>query len=708
MRPAALLALVLVTSAGCGGDARRGPAAAASPGPAAAAGSAAPGGPRLGAFPGEGVPHSAAIDVIELAPDGRAALTRDMAGGWRVWAALDGSAQPQVVPVRGAREGALARDHQGRLLMAFIDSAGGLRLLRTDRAGRPGRPVAVTADGGGGTYLQVRVLPGGARAVAVRDDHVIELRGARGELLATLERRGFRPSVLAVATAPDRLVAVAVEPGQADHDLAIHRVDIAPGAGGAAPQLRLGPPMRLTAAAALGSGQLSLAPGGGLLAFPALRAGAPHWQVEVVDLAAGTSRSIELAAPPAEKVALGFVDDGTLLVTASRSMKSSRIELGARDRVLPHIAPSSHFGSAAAGACAPGVRLASVGTWLFVEKVGAGAIYLGYDAFQPLAGAVSPSGRFAAWAAGPSGVFVREIGGARPARAHIPAGEPNLQVTRVGFLDDELLVLVGSTGGVHLVDWTTGAEIDAIDLAGIVGDLEVDPARGLVRAVRSTGETWILRASRERGFTGPFIVADGSTRSGLLSGGAALWTFDSGGRYRTYRLAEIERGMARGADGPGIALAVPHAVDRRGGLYQTAVGDRTTLLHRVSGPRAAGPGATFELPVGPLSAVVPAPDARHVAILQTNAVWLFRSGGGRPLWSRAWPSHLHGVSFSHGGELLSIAGPLGAAVVEVESGEPVHLTCGPLFQVRRTAPPNPFALLQRPNLCEAHLADGAK
>ena len=715
-RAALLAALAALIGAGCGAEPRRGTTAAGDAAPEAPAGGEA--GPPPSGAPGTGVPHATFIQGIELAPDGSAALTRDAGGGWRLWTALDGSAQPQLVPARGARQGSLARAASGELTAALVDSAGGLHLFRTEA----GRPVRIPLEPPAVPVHQVRALPGGGHVLALRGDHVIELYAATGERLAALEERGFRPASLLVGAAPDRFVALTVEPGSREHEVGVHRIELTGATpAGAAPQLRrAGAPLELTAPAALGPGQVSLAPDGRRLAFLAVEPSST-WRVQIVELdpAGGrrpASRTVELPFQAAEQVTAGFLDDDTLLAASSPVQTAWRVELSRGDELYPHQAPVSQFGGAMPSEVAGGVRLAGVGTWLYVDRAGHEPIYLGYDRFEALSGAISPDRRRVAWAAGGRGVYVRALDGGRG--AHLPAAEAAAPVHRALFVDPEHLLVVDSAGGMRIVDWQTGAEQVALDAGGPVLDVEVDSDRRLLRVVRQHGQTWVYRLPAGGAPDGPFIVGDGSNRSGFLAAqpgsgrrsgaGPVLWTLDTQGRYRTYQLAELVAGLSRRSMlERGDTLQPPHpiAVDRHGGFYSFHAAGGGTALRRHAGRLAGEPIAEHPLPPGTSATVVPAPDGVHAALLRSDSTLSMVARDAEPVWSRSFVLRLHGASFSADGSLIAVAGHLGSAVLDTATGAPVDVTCGPWFGVRRTAPVDAFAPLQQGNLCEGDWAE---
>lgn len=707
------LASVLATATSalpaCHGDSARKTTSASGDTSGAAAGLT---GPRVGGFPGDGVPHSQFIDRIELAADGGAALTRDTGGSWRTWAALDGTAQPQAIAARGARQGSVARRTGGGLLVAMIDSAGGLRLFRGDERGRTTAIPVGSSDRG---VLQARVLPGGDRVLVLRDDHSIELMSDAGQVQARLVKRGFRPVTLEVAPSADRVVALMVEPGTQKHDVSIYRIDITAGTSAttagaptAPPRLKLDEnPIRLAAPAATGAGQVSLSPGGGRLAFLEVESTQP-WRITVADLAARTTKTVDLPFQATESVTAGFVDDDTLIASSAATATSWRVELDRDGDLFPHPSPGNQFGAGAPSAFTRGMRAAGVGNWLYVETIGRDQLYLGYDRFEAVAGAISPKKNWAAWVSNMNGVYIRALGKEQPRRVHIPNKDSSQQVFRAMFVDEDHLLLIDSTGGMRLVDWATGAEVAATDLGGGFMDTEIDTRRGLLRATRPGGQTWLYQVSGDKGLVGPLIVGDGGIRSGFLDGGDVLWTLDGANRYRTYKLDEVKRGLGRKAvidRGVILEHASPVAIDRSGRFYIFFNDGRKTQVQRFSGPKRTDPQDAFTLSPTGFASVFPGDRGRVIVGRQDGVVSMFAAPGAKSSWSRAFVANLYGANYSQDGTLVAVSGHLGAAVLDVATGKPVDVTCGPWFEVRRTAPSNAFGVLQQANLCESDWAN---
>ncbi|HKE13619.1 MAG TPA: hypothetical protein VKB80_02055 [Kofleriaceae bacterium] len=647
---------------------------------------------HLGSYPAEGVPHSAPIDRIELAPDGSAALTRDARGTVRVWAALDGSAQPQRVPVGAPRHMSLARRRDGRgMTLALVDSAGEVRLFRTDERGHPA--AVASAAPAGRPALAALVLAGGDRVAILRDDHAIELADETGAVLARLEQRGFRPATFAATAAGTGLVAITLDAGRPSHRVRIHRIDVA------ARGLTLRPsPVELTAAAVIGPSQWALDPSGNRVALLAAPPG-PTWHLLAADLGAGTVGDIDLPMTVTERVAIGFVDEHDVVATQAQTPVSLRIDLAAKGAVFPAVTPDTRGGELVV-ATAVGTRVAAALAWLWVDAASRGALYLGYDQFQATDGAISPDRRWAAWAATSGDVYVRALRGQPQPRTSLSYPAERGQPRRVLFLDDARLMLVEPDGEVRLIDWASGEEIDAVDAGGSASDVDLDRARGLLAVVRQGGQVWLYPVSAA-GFGAPLLVADGAERAGFLAGdGPALWTLDNGRKLRTYAIAELTRGMSREeatARGTQLDSSVL-GVDRQG---------RAMVVGQVHDAQAAADAAGARerrLPGGFFRAL-PSPDGKRVAMWRSDSVLsMFEAGRDAPSWTRAFLT-IQNASWSADGSLLAVAGPFGAAVADAADGKMVDLTCGPLFRVQR-APPAMSAFDRVPlaTLCEADAA----
>src|SRR5436190_6236135 len=106
----AALALATITTAACSGDGSPhsttptgGSDVAGSNGSGGGPGSSAtPGGVTVSTHRRGGIPHHAIIDLVALSADGKAAVSRDVIGEWRIWPALDGTIPTQRLPLANA------------------------------------------------------------------------------------------------------------------------------------------------------------------------------------------------------------------------------------------------------------------------------------------------------------------------------------------------------------------------------------------------------------------------------------------------------------------------------------------------------------------------------------------------------------------------------------------------------------------------------
>ncbi len=106
-----------------------------------------------------GVPHAAQIVAVVASAKGDRVLSRDALGGVRVWATLDGTIEPQALPVRAPEAMAIAARADGSIA-ALIDATGTLLLYRVDGEGLVRSTVTVPPDV---PFKGVAVLDGGER-----------------------------------------------------------------------------------------------------------------------------------------------------------------------------------------------------------------------------------------------------------------------------------------------------------------------------------------------------------------------------------------------------------------------------------------------------------------------------------------------------------------------------------------------------------------
>jgi hypothetical protein len=176
-REAAVVAIaVALTTVACGSRDERIPLTAGTPAGQFAAPAATPG--ERGPDPiVKGSPHGGTIMVLAVTEEGDAAITVDDLDSVRLWPTLDGTRTPVPVAVASAPS-QLGIAHSGRdLLVAMLDGAGGVELLRL---GLDGSPRGRARLPGGPVYEEVALV--GDRVIARTNDHALELYEPDGAL----------------------------------------------------------------------------------------------------------------------------------------------------------------------------------------------------------------------------------------------------------------------------------------------------------------------------------------------------------------------------------------------------------------------------------------------------------------------------------------------------------------------------------------------
>lgn len=145
-------------------------------------------------------PPGAEITLVAVTDAGDSAVSADASGALRWWPTLDGTREPVVVRAPAAAGLALGRDGAA-FVIAVVDDAGGLLLVRLDEAGRELGRASIAPDPG---FDEVVGCPGGV-LVHGRDE-VLRRFDARGAFVASLAPPpGQR--VLSLATRHGRAVA---------------------------------------------------------------------------------------------------------------------------------------------------------------------------------------------------------------------------------------------------------------------------------------------------------------------------------------------------------------------------------------------------------------------------------------------------------------------------------------------------------------------
>ena len=701
----------------CSGSAQSGPVSPPVAAPATPPGSApiAPMAPGDSEARARGTPHLTAIERIELSPAGDAAITRDTNGRLRFWASLDGKSEPLPIPIATASHFALARAKAGHArrawTIALVDTAGGAHLLRADASGAIERlsdlPASLKLAG-------VQVLPGGERALFLRQDRVIELRDARGALVARYDRRGFRPLHIWLANA-GKFVALEADPAGR---LTIHPMQISESPAGAVIKPKGEEHTIDVKRYAIGGGQAALAPSGRHFAFLAHEPKKNIWEAMVVDLDAREHRAIPLALFPGHQLpGLGFVEDTRLVARGGANLSTWLIELDGKSERMRPLAARPDITHNAARAFARGVMVIGLGNWLYVHRPRTReSLYLGYDQFSPTAAAVSSSGEVVAWGSG-NDLYVTSIGGERLAERELLRSQT---ARYLAFVDDRRLLIAYYTGALELYDWKDDKILATVDGGGTYLAGGYDPASRLFFIIPQSGQVWVTEITRT-GFRGPHVVADGAVRAGFLDGGRALWTIDNRNWLRHYTIAELRAGISsddvsrRG----GLLGVSAIAVTGGGRLYATTYTAGRTHLTLYPAPevpafdRSRDPASTPRIELGSkelarvpmvhgVSLVEVAPAGDRVGLVSNNVVYV-RGGSDLAVgWSYPFPNGVRSLSWNDDGTYLAVTTREGAVVLDAETGKPKSSSCGPHFSARRTPPANLFPPSVTASVCEGH------
>jgi hypothetical protein len=281
--------------------------------------------------------------------------------------------------------------------------------------------------------------------------------------------------------------------------------------------------------------------------------------------------------------------------------------------------------------------------------------------------------------------------------------------TRVRFVDDDHLLVLESSGALTLRHWSSGRVLDTVAVFGGVRSLEVSSD---LRFLLVDGNMNVQRVYEmsPQGFGRAYLLSDRAYRAGLLranaTGDPLLWTLDASNRLRSYRLddlrAEPSREATRELGSPlPSSEPIPLAIDRDGLHYGVRWNGRSMEIYVRDLAGRTRSGAIAGDNVGQ---IVPSPKGdRFVAVVGSGANVAMRAYDAQTLeetWSYSTGVQQHDLVWSSDGRLVGIAASNGAVLLDAASGEPLRRRCGLGFRVSPAPPPNPFAALDRPSLCE--------
>jgi WD40 repeat protein len=645
----------------------------------------------------EGVPHSSPIVGVAVDPGGRAALTRDNAGGVRFWPTLDGSRAPSVVPVRDVVGMSLALGDEG-MTMTLVDPSGAMRILVGDEAGRvqsrvqvpPSDPVAVA-----------QVLPKGRGVLAIGRDHAIRLLDQEGREVARASERGFRADDLRISENGEVVILTVPNTSEKGTIVEARRLVVSEKALAFAPER-----IELVTSATPSRQTVVLSPDGKTLVHVHRENGGVAWDVVATQIEDGKVVRVGTENFSGVPPRLILLAKGRVVLDFG---SASATEVDLADKVRRPVVLRSHQGLVPDDAVATTAsrRVTAHGTWIGVHDLTADRVqFLGFGPLHAQHAALSPSGERIAWANGIHVVLETEAG---ELREFSPLGESTgIQV--VTFASEDELIIGSWDGELARVSWD-GVVLDRFDAGGNLHQI----------ALSSTGELLMLRISElfnepvyvelgAGGFGRRHLVSDGAQHMGTTGSGDSLgvFTVDATGKWRTYTLTELREGIDRKQmveRGKMIAAGRADVVAAHpSGELFTFVNDTTGqslgTLRRVALDGTTSKEARVH---GFIARVEASPDGSKVATLtvsgQSQIVTVFDSTTLAPLFSRSHDS-VSDLGWSRNGERVVVVGSqTGTLVLDAKSGEPTIRRCGMRFQ-SRAAPGMGSQFATRPNVCE--------
>ncbi len=656
-----------------------------------------------------GVAHSASIDQVAIDPTGRAALTRDTVGGLRLWPALDGSAEPQVVPIANPRSMAVLRAGKERFVVLAVEASGGARFVSM----RPdGRAKDVASLPPFNPVLQVAALEGkqGGQFVALMKDGSIRVFDLQGEERGAFDEKGFQPiSIRTSANGKHLLALTTMDRVGSDARAEVQRISV--GGTAEAPTLeRSGTPQIVKTTAAITDTTVTFSPDGSEVAVLA-RTSTNYWEVEVYDLGADAEpRKILVKFNQHQQPHMGYTGAGKLLVSSNEGTPSQLVDTAESSIRLRTSIPQDFNHQGRAQVSAAGRQILGYGTFLFVHDVDDRQHrFLGYTATQGSGVGLSPSGSHVAWAYAQGPVVIESIDGSTEP-VEIDYGNNNFAGTRVRFLDDDHVVIIDSTGEVTLWHWPSQTTIGRAGTMSNVRNVHMDPAQGLLVLERHTNEAWVYEVSAQDGFVGPYIVGD-TSRLGIVRPSAPsdviLWSMQASvTKTREFTLDQLRADMTT-AESDALAVNLeagqspPLAVDPQGRQYGVRWNGKALELFIVRGKETLGSKA---MSTNDINQILPSPQGdRFLAVLNRSgavSVAMHDTETMETQWSYATGVFNSDTAWSDDGRYVAFSANTGAVLLDAETGEPVLSRCGLRFSALGAPPSTAFAAPNQKSLCE--------
>ena len=659
-------------------------------------------------FASTGVPHGAAITLVVVDPLGRGALTRDLAGGVRLWPALDGSREPLVVPVRDPRAMSLASDDAGGWTLALLDAAGGGRLVGVDASGKM-KPLATLPPTD--LLADVAVLPGGRRIVAVGSDHVIRLLDQTGTELSRLDKPSLRPASLRLAGATEggpRVVAVTA--GEFDNKEGRFAVELLP-LDLANDRIALGSDRQtIFLDSPPTADNPSFSPDGRAAVYvQRQRLGGATWVVVATQLQDGKQVSVDSQINLGTQPRFGLLAKGRVLLDDATGL-GRVVDLQTRKVELTSLRTTPTLDHVAQTFVA-GLRVAPASNWLAVHDIARDDLsYLGYEQIIINSAALTPKADRVAWSLSDR-IAVETIGEGPREVFEVPGTRAKNHLF-VSFLDDEHIVMLDWQGGGEIVRWRDGEVRSAVDLGSNISTTDMRRAgdgNGVMFVRTNLWQNPLVVELTGGQFGDRYLTHGAANLAGILAPVEqpldewGAWVIDGAGKLHNFTLGRLREGVD-------IATALQTGELLTAGVPEQLVvaADSTQFSIRTLGLRPtlyAKRGATtteVQLSAGFVISLSPSPDGRRIAIVQQRdpgqIVSVYDTSTLQPLWAQPLPSSMQ-MSWSDAGEALAIPVNFGGVVFDGADGSPKSARCGLGFQVRHS-PPVVQGLFNQLSVCD--------
>lgn len=477
--------------------------------------------------------HEVEVTEVILDPRGEAALTTDVEGGLRLWPSVRGTDVPTpiVLPERESTWATLARADDGAFVIATIDTQGGARVARVELDEAGARRTELFEIPAGDPQFELHVLDGAQRIVALGKDHRVRLFDRDGNVKAEIDRVGFIPWQLRVASTKDGvtpMVAVLTQPVRAQ-SIVIAK-DTLEVVGGAHMVALDQSPNR---------NDLALSPDGKTVA--ALRrpqSKGKAFALQLIDMASGERKVILGELDAKVRPRLHYVDEARALLETGTG-KGFWLDLHAavpkaqtEIPLTPVTAiplPGAYEDLRMQVTVVDGIRAVPVRDGIVIDPIDSpNNVHIAKQSVAPLVVALDREGKRLAWA-DPSQVVVEEVGGGA-LRTVLDNGKP-LGLT----VQDDGVIVVGRA--MLLVD----AQGTSKPTQGINPSLRT--ARELRKAAEKVTVGLALQGGRllraEIDPTGRYIavverVGDSIDFSGFVEGGERLSVYDAKSRARLW------------------------------------------------------------------------------------------------------------------------------------------------------------------------------